>query len=211
MTRTTPTLAALASTLDPGSPSLLYAETSSLLQAGTTQAEGDRRTSSTFVLYSDASLYRLRSIGEVDEHLAGGSWTVYGKRATTWDASFRVPQTSETWFDGDDTHRAIARTVYDLSTGNVLEQWKPVQNEAGTTKRVFTYDARKLFVVTDINEVGLELDFEYDYGTGTKIKTSGPNVRSCTTNCPNDAAHPVKGPTRPSSTAWGAHSRSGRR
>ena len=41
------------------------------------------------------------------------------------------------------------------------------------------YDARKLSVATEINEVGHQRDYLYEYGTGTKLQTDGPNQRAC--------------------------------
>ena len=87
----------------------------------------------------------------------------------------------EVWFDANDANRAITRFVYDLPTGNVLERWKPVQNAANTARAQFGYDDRKLFVATDINELGHQRDYFYEYGTGTKLRTDGPNARTCMT------------------------------
>ena len=119
--------------------------------------------------------------------------TMFGKTAKTWDASHRVPLTDEVWFDANDANRAITRSAYDMTTGNVTQKWKPEQNAAGTTFAAFTYDARKLFVATEVNEAGHRFDYTYEYGTGTKLQTDGPNARSCTTTCPpSDPIHPVK-------------------
>jgi hypothetical protein len=88
------------------------------------------------------------------------------------------------WFDTQDANRAITRSEYDMTTGNLTRQWKPEQNAANTTYTTFTYDTRKLFVATEVNEVGHQFDYTYEYGTGTKLQTDGPNVRACTTTCP---------------------------
>src|SRR4029077_2986264 len=73
-------------------------------------------------------------------------------------------------------------------------RWKPMQNSAGTTKTAMTYDARKLFVAHETNELGHPLDFTYEYGTGTKLVSTGANTRTCTTqpDCITDATHPVR-------------------
>ena len=78
----------------------------------------------------------------------------------------------------------IARSVYDMTTGNVTHRWKPKQNAANTTYAAFTYDARKLFAITEVNELGHQRDYVFEYGTGTRLQTDGPNVRTCRTNCP---------------------------
>lgn len=190
--KTTSTLTALASTTVPGGPALLWVDTESLLQSATSAADGDRRALSSFVLASDAATYRLRQVGAQGDVRLGGTFTLFRKMAKTWDATFRVPLTDEVWFDSNDANRAIARAEYDMATGLVTKRYKPKQNAANTTFTQFSYDARKLLVAIEINEVGLEFDYTYEYGTGTVLMIEGPNVRSCTQNCPNDATHPVK-------------------
>jgi hypothetical protein len=52
---------------------------------------------------------------------------------------------------------------------------------------------RKLFPTTVVNELGHQVDYVYEYGTGNKLETDGPNTRTCTTNCPAPASiYPLK-------------------
>ena len=139
----------------------------------------------------DAATYRVRARTTVKEHRVGGAMVTYAKSDQTWDSTLAVNLTNEVWFDTDDTHRAISRSVYDMATGNVVERWKPKQNAATSTKTTLAYDDRKLFVATETNEVGHVRDYFWEYGNGIKLRTDGPNVRTCTSNCP-----PVS-PTKP--------------
>jgi YD repeat-containing protein len=44
-----------------------------------------------------------------------------------------------------------------------------------------------------LNELGHHIDYTYEYGTGTKLETDGPNARTCTTTCPASASiYPVR-------------------
>jgi RHS repeat-associated protein len=192
-TQTSPTLTALASTTTPDVP-LLWQETESLLRSGTVDANGDRHTKVTFALHANGTTYRLRPLATTSESRVSGGMVVYATSAKTWDAEFKVPLTSEVWIDSVDANRAIARAEFDMSTGNMLRQWKPVQNAASGPSTEVVYDARKLFSVSETNELGHQRDFIWDYGTGTKLKTDGPNVRACITGpgCPSDATHPLK-------------------
>ncbi|MGE3543578.1 MAG: toxin TcdB middle/N-terminal domain-containing protein [Kofleriaceae bacterium] len=184
-TRTTSTLTELASTM-PGAASttLLWQETSSLLQAGTVAADGDRQTATTYALHADEDVYLLRPLTTTGQHRVSGVMTMFSKTAKTWDTDYLVPLTDEVWVDSVDANRAITRRVFDMDTGNVLEHWKPKQNAASTTKTTYTYDSRELFVIKETNEVGHEFDYGYEYGTGTKLFTAGPNVAPCSLNVP---------------------------
>ena len=192
-TRTISNLSPLGSNTQAGGPKLLWAETTSLLQSGASAADGDRETLTRYVLNADGTTYRLRPLISTRQHRVNGTMTMFAKSAKTWDPTYRVPVTDEVWFDADDANRAITRSDYDMATGNLTRRWKPMQNAAFTTYSAFTYDARKLFVATEVNEVGHQFDYTYEYGTGTKLRTDGPNVRSCTTTCPPAAPKfPVK-------------------
>jgi RHS repeat-associated protein len=149
---------------------------------------------STFALDADGSTYRLRPLMSTRQSRVLGTMSTFGKAAKTWDATYRVPLTDEVWVDDVDANRSIARSVYDMTTGNVTQHWKPKQNVAGTTSTTLTYDDRKLFVTTEINEVGHQRDYLYEYGTGTKLQTDGPNQRACVTGpgCQLNATHPLK-------------------
>ena len=193
-TRTTSILNALASTTLGGGSPLLWQTTESLLQAGTAAADGDRQTVGTFALNADGSTYRLRPLTSTQQSPILGTMRTFGKTAQTWDPTYRAALTNEVWVDDVDFNRTIARSDYDMTTGNVTHHWKPKQNVAGTTSTTFTYDARKLFAATEINEVGHQRDYLYEYGTGTKLQTDGPNQRACVTgaDCQLDATHPLK-------------------
>ena len=191
-TRTTSTLTALPSDLTSGVP-ILWQETSSLLQAGTSPANGDRETATTFAVYADDMAYRVRPLTTIKQHRTGGAMVTYAKSAKTWDSTRRVDITDEVWFDASDANRAVTRLVYDMATGNVIERWKPVQNQANNDKKTtYIYDARQLFAATEVNELGHQRDYTYDYGNGIKLQTDGPNARTCTTSCPSGALYPVK-------------------
>ena len=168
---------------------MLWQEFASTLQAGDTLTDGDRQTFTTYILNSDSSTYRLHptDVRKLQYSSSGGSIT-YAHSAQTWDSTDRVPLTDEVWFDGDDANRAITRRAYDMSTGNVLQRWKPVQN-VGTdgvsgNSTTYTYDIRGLFIATEVNEVGHQFQYTYEPGTGTKLSTIGPNVAACAMSMP---------------------------
>jgi RHS repeat-associated protein len=175
-------------------PKMLWQETGSRLQQQVEDADGDRETTTEFEVVSTATSYRVRPVTSTKTHQVGGALVVFAKSAQTWDPTFSFKLTDELWFDGDDSHRAITGFVPDMTTGNVIGRYKPKQNAAGTTRAVFTFDSRQLFVATETNELGHPFDYEYEYGTGTKLVTTGPNVRACTTqpNCVSDPLHPVR-------------------
>lgn len=191
-TRTLTTLAAVSSTTSPDVP-LLWQPVQSIVQSGHSSSNGDRRTRHSYHLHADAFNYLLRPNELVREVLQDGDWDLFGKSRVTWDPSYRFKQTDEVWFDANDAERAITRYVYhDDGTGNLKHRIKPEQYASGA-KTTYGYDSRLLFVATEVNEVGHQLDFSYEYGTGTKILTSGPNTRTCTTNCPqSNPIYPVK-------------------
>lgn len=159
---------------------------------------GDRSTHTTYAFNSAANAYRLRSTDAYAQLQAASGPIKFTHSAKTWDSSLSVPLTIETWVDGVDASRSVERMVYDMTTGNVTQRWKPEQNAANTFPTIYTYDSRKLFVIAEIREpagyptASMEIDYTYDYGTGAKLLTQGPNVRNCTTDCINDAAHPAK-------------------
>ena len=175
---------------------MLWTSSRSLVKSAIADANGDRETQSTFLLDATATTYQLRPSETTRQHRQAGTMVTFAKSATTWDPSLRVPLTDETWVDNVAGNRAISRSEYDMSTGNLLRQWKPVQNAAGTTFTEFVYDARKLFVATETQElVSHRRDFTWNYGTGTKLITDGPNVRGCTTGdpgCELTATQPLK-------------------
>jgi RHS repeat-associated protein len=193
-TRTASTLTALTSTTLGTDPTqLLWAETSSRRQTSPNPSDGDRISSTTYVLASDATNYRLLTKSVTKSVQIAGGLSLCGKAAHTFDPSNKLAVTDEVWFDTDDTYRAVTRFAYDMETGNLLQRWKPNQSVANTAHSTLKYDARKLFATTTLNELGHRVDYIYEYGTGTKLETAGPNTRTCTTNCPPSAPiHPVK-------------------
>ncbi|MBX3159707.1 MAG: hypothetical protein KF773_27300 [Deltaproteobacteria bacterium] len=164
----------------------------SAVYAGATDGDGDRETLTTYDVAFNATTYLLHPADTIRNHRVGGAMTLYAKSRKTWDASHRVPVTDEVWFDAVDANRAIASTTYDMTTGNVLSHKKPKQNAAGTAATTNTYDSRKLFATTVVNEVGHQFDYIYEYGTGVKLQTEGPNARGCVSNCPEGATYPLK-------------------
>ncbi|MDX2094205.1 MAG: toxin TcdB middle/N-terminal domain-containing protein, partial [Kofleriaceae bacterium] len=168
----------------PAANQLLYAETNTLLQAGTSPADGDRSTDTLYQLDVAAARYLFHPSETTRAHRVAGAWVTFAKSASTWDPVYGTQLTSETWVDAVNGNRAIARTEYDNTTGNVYRRWKPEQNATGGPALTLTYDARKLFVATETNELGHVREFQWEYGTGTKVQTDGPNARSCTTTCP---------------------------
>ena len=166
-----------------GGPAL-WQDTETVLQAGTGLADGDRRTTQTFQLKSETNLYSFRPFATVREHRVVGAWTTFAKSASHWDSDLRLKLTDEIWVDNNDANRAETRYVYDPDTGNLLERWKPMQNAAGTTRTTYTYDAKKLFTATETNELGHVQTHSYEYGTGSKLVTSGPNQAGCGGTCP---------------------------
>lgn len=128
-------------------------------------------------------------------HQVDGTMTVYAQSETHWDPLLLVPEYEDVWFDatGDMTacaqnqdNCATTRRAFDMTTGNLIEVTKPAQYAAGSASSIRTYDARKLFVATETNELGHQTEYAYEYGTGTKLRTSGPNVATCslTSTCP---------------------------
>ncbi len=167
--------------------SMLWAVTRTLEQAGTVAADGDRRsTSELAVMAPPGSLdYRVQSLSVTREWQVGGAFAMYAKSAHTWDAAYKVPVTDEQWVDANNDHRAVARTQYDPLTGNPTFHWKPNQNATNGPSSRYDYDSRQLFVAAEHSEpagyynLSQELDYTYDYGTGTKIDTIGPNTAAC--------------------------------
>jgi RHS repeat-associated protein len=189
--KTTSTPTALSSTTATGGPPLLYRVTASRLSGSDTA--DSRLTSTTFALDADVTTYRLRPLVTTKSLEHNGTTLLYARSAQTWDPTFRVALTDQVWVDAVDAHRAITRRDYDMTTGNITQRTKPNQFAANTTNTTFAYDTRKLFVITERNELGHQFDYLYEYGTGTKLETDGPNTRTCTTHCPAPAPiFPVK-------------------
>jgi RHS repeat-associated protein len=176
---------------------LMYLETSSMLQAGTAAADGDRRTDTTYLLYADGANYRLISDSETNLHRVAGAFVMYAKRSSKWedatigDSSWRVPYQQSIWTDANFANQVTTLRAFDLTTGNVLRIWKPVQQATGEHTEI-EYDVRQLFPAIEANELGHVRTYTWEYGTGTKLATYGPNAPFCAAfnNCP--AGTPLK-------------------
>ncbi|MCX5744512.1 MAG: hypothetical protein NT062_18630, partial [Proteobacteria bacterium] len=192
----TRTVTAYETLADPSTPAIpvgVHALTTRV-QLGLAQADGDRASTDRVVVRSTASTYRVRPILAQRDVRVSGTPQMFARTDYTWDTNLSTPLTDEVWVDGNASNRAITRREFD-SVGNVTRRWKPKQNAAGTTNLTSTYDSRKLFVVTEVDEKAMQRDMTFHYGTGVRLTTAGPNVRGCTTNtttCLLDATHPIK-------------------
>src|SRR5205814_3108633 len=134
---------------------LLWQETTSRVQLSSSTADGDRTTTSTFALAADASNYRLRPLVTTRQVQQAGQAMTYARSEQQWDPSYRVVKDDLVSIDGTATNNAITHRLYDLTTGNVLKVWKPVQwalsmNEStNTAYTICDYDARKLFAASE--------------------------------------------------------------
>lgn len=194
--------------------SLLWLETRrSLLQSATAAADGDRRTSTNYAVWSDGTTYRVRPLTSTKEVQQSNAFTVYGRTGNDWNQDpglqYSLPITDLVWFDNTSAACtastptcAVTRRSYDIVTGNVIDRTKPVQNSANGPPEKFDYDTRKLFVIAEHSEPGgyynlsQERDFVYEYGTGTKLETKGPNIASCA------GPPPYNAPTCPNGTTY---------
>jgi hypothetical protein len=190
-TRSDITWTALASTTSTGGPAQLYVETAKTSQDSEAYDDGDRRSTTTFELHSDATSYRLR-----DKVLE--SWV----RTSSGDQRFR--HTKKDW---DSTHSkleyetvtlnatdgATTKRDYD-ATGLVTGVTKPKQYAGSATKTITEYDQRKLFPIKTTNELGHQSERDYEYGTGAVLEERGPNYRNCasTQGCPSIANLPER-------------------
>jgi RHS repeat-associated protein len=180
-----------------GTAQALLVQSAVLEQTGPTLVDGDRETDTTFTLVDDADSYRLRAYDTLFKSDVGGTMVTYGRKRQTWDSNNLTKSTDEVWVDDIDAHRSITRYGYDTQTGNLTGRWKPVQNAAGGPGASYDYDTRKLFVATETSEPDAQgqhivYNYTYEYGTGKKLETDGPNTRTCTVSCTTDATHPVK-------------------
>lgn len=178
---------------------LMWQETSSSMQKGAAIANGDRRTDTQYYLYSDSSNYRLVVSSETKLHRASGVFAVYAKTETDWgnasigDTSFRVPWVTAVYIDNNLSLKTSRD--FDLATGNLKRIWKPAQwalnsnRSTNLLRTTFSYDNRQLFPVNEVNELGHVRDYTYEYGTGTKLATYGPNRPGCyPSSCPAGTA-----------------------
>ena len=178
----------------------LWKETGAILQTGANAGAsydylnpqavtGDRVTASAYLFVADAAAYRLLP-QQVTKSVQGDANPFYAKVKHTFDSTNTVALTDEVWVDFVDAHRSITTRTYDMQTGNVLTRRKPAQDPGAWQSQhsgavtSYTYDARKLFVTTETSEpdlggTSLVRNFNYEYGTGTKLETTGPNFLPC--------------------------------
>jgi RHS repeat-associated protein len=176
--------------------SVLWAETETDT-VGTTEAspsaEGDRQALSAFVLDYDVSVYRLRTTSVTKNYLRDGAWRKYAETDTGWDSNYLVPLTTSVWTDSSSADCAVSRRAYDMTTGNMLQRWKPVQNAANTTFTTYGYDDHAMYVTQETNELGQEKTYTHEPGTGTKLSTWGPNICSgCVPSPTTTETHSIK-------------------
>jgi YD repeat-containing protein len=152
---------------------LLWTVTTETLRSSATPGNGDRRTVTTYALAADTANYRLRPLLSTRDEQIAGAWVTFAKSGTEWDATYRVPAYQRLWVDA--INEARTYFTYDMTTGNVLTRRKPVQGQAGPAL-TYAYDTRKLFATTETNELGHVTEFIYEYGTGPKLETRGPNI-----------------------------------
>ena len=158
------------------------------LDRSTSPQEGDRIARTDYILVDDPNNYRLLPSSTSLSVIQDGAEVLVAKATHGFDADHIVATEDQTWLDTTGTKLAITKREYDMATGNVTKRWKPAQ--LNTTNSTYSYDSRKLFVTGETNELGQTVTYVYDYGTGTKLETQGPNTASCvqTANCP---AHTV--------------------
>jgi RHS repeat-associated protein len=166
------------------------------LRTGVQAADGDRRTETDTTFVASDSMYRVRDTAVRRYVQEGATQRLIARTASIWDANLLVPVTNHTWVDGDDSHRTISRMEYDLQTGNLVRQWRPEQwaaNPDPSSNLDYTsleYDSRKLFVVRENGpppspgQPRQGRDYVYEYGTGAKLETLGPNVPPCAAAVP---------------------------
>lgn len=166
-------------------PDLLLLETRVRTQHAVAAADDDRQVDRTFVLASNGSMFRLRADLVTNSHQVSGAMVTYAKARTTWSTSapdYARKLTDEVWVDGDDAHRSITTYTYSAITGNL--DW--VRNPRGFATS-YSYDARQLFVSAEHTPAGRRyLEFDYEYGTGAKLETRGPNYALCNWTVPPD-------------------------
>lgn len=172
-------------------------ETRTLRQADASLSlkDGDRETLTTYQLDNTLNGYQLHPHEVTRNHRDGSAWHLYAKSRQTWHSTYGSKLTEEIWSQANQTSGHATRWQYDYTTGNVVKRWKPKQNAGNQAHASFTYDSRKLFVATETNELGHVVSHVREYGTGTTLRTDGPNARTCTggpPGCPTvSATHPA--------------------
>lgn len=176
-TRTVSTVRQLRSTSTGDATLLMWAETDVRSMLGTVAGDGDRTLDKKFLLASDATTYRLHTSSEISYLQKAGVGTVYAELDHKWDPTLRVPTSDTRWIDS--AHTAVTAYGYDVATGNLMWRRKPEQNAVNGPTLRYGYDSRKLFPALVTDELGMVLAYTYEYGTGIKLETQGPNTASC--------------------------------
>ncbi|MBL9020034.1 MAG: hypothetical protein JNL83_37965, partial [Myxococcales bacterium] len=161
---------------------LLYVQSATRVQHQTSPADKDRASSTSYVLAADGSTYCLRPTVTESQVQTAGVMVTFAKTEAAWDAGTAYARKlSETvWFDA----ATSSTTTYNFeaATGNLLSVTTP---RGHTTS--YEYDARKLFVAFDNTPFYThDIEYSYEYGTGVKLETRGPNWAPCSqTNPPS--------------------------
>lgn len=196
--RTTSKMEAISSSTIGGDP-LMWKETASVVQAGRQDADGDRLYETKYFLKADSKGFRLVTLEETRNYRVGPEYKLFGLRTMEWtnpiagDDSYRVLYSDTVWNDDQAANASTTFRTYDLKTGNVKFEWKPLQwaknpnQNTNLIRTSFDYDSRQLFVEREVNELAHVVDYTYEYGTGTKVMTRGPNVAECASSgsCPS--------------------------
>jgi len=162
---------------------LLHVASEVRVQHQAAQADKDRVSTTGYWLAADGSTYRLRPILRESKLQTGGVLVTFAKSETTWDASnpaYARKASDTVWFDASTP--STTNYSYEETTGNLLSVTTP---RGHTTS--YEYDARKLFVAFDNTPLYThDIEYDYEYGTGVKLETRGPNWAPCTrANPPN--------------------------
>ncbi len=170
-TRTTSSFTAYPTPMNPG----LWLESTTLLQSGTSAAEGDRQTTITYQLDADPTKYLLHPSLVLKEHRESGVMTTYAKSRATFDTSDGALLKTEVWVDSVDGNRSITQYQTDHQTGNRLQVTDP-RNKVTS----YEYDGRKLFVAAVNSPIYVhDVEYTWEYGTGAKLVTNGPLWAQC--------------------------------
>ncbi|HPH66850.1 MAG TPA: SpvB/TcaC N-terminal domain-containing protein, partial [Kofleriaceae bacterium] len=146
--------------------------------------DGDRQTVGTFTYVSNSTTYRFRQTASESSIKVSGALVPFARSETDWDTALNLPMKQRTFFSTGAADYGETRYEYN-ALGQVTKRYKPMQSAVGSTVYAENvYDAPySLFVEHEINELGHQVDKDYDYGTGAVIATRGPNVRTCVSNC----------------------------
>jgi RHS repeat-associated protein len=97
-----------------------------------------------------------------------------GRTEVVFDSSGFPKWTKKWWGAGDSDYATSVRT-FDIATGNPTSVQKPVQATSSSgSKTTYEYDAYKLFVAVETNEVGHKVITTRDLGTGVVTRLQGP-------------------------------------